>query len=70
MLTSAVAPELIIDPLTLRNQDCFIVRYDGNNESACGPGFASLNAHEDESLFPLTIALNDMSEYNGGGLFY
>lgn len=50
----------------LRIQDCFIVRYDHDDH---GPGFSSLKLHEDESLISITIALNDMAEYEGGGLF-
>mmetsp|Transcript_63745 Transcript_63745/g.75423 ORF Transcript_63745/g.75423 Transcript_63745/m.75423 type:complete len:429 (-) Transcript_63745:85-1371(-) len=52
----------------LRVQDLFVVRYDGE-EGESGPGFASLRPHEDESIISVTIALNDMSEYEGGGLF-
>ena len=53
-------------------QDCFVVRYDGDGEednTHDGPGFAHLKPHEDESLISLTIALNDMDEYEGGGLY-
>ncbi|CAB9506580.1 P4Hc [Seminavis robusta] len=68
LLATTVAPELDIDPNDLHIQDCFIVRYDGGGEES-GPGFDSLRPHEDESLLSLTIALNDQSEYNGGGLY-
>lgn len=67
LLAQTVAPELDVAPQDLRIQDCFIVRYDG--EEATGPGFASLRPHEDESLLSLTIALNDQCEYEGGGLY-
>lgn len=66
LLSSTVSPELDIEPENLRIQDCFIVRYDGEKDK---PGFNQLRPHEDESLLSLTIALNDMSEYEGGGLF-
>lgn len=65
LLAEAVGPELEISAGELRVQDCFIVRYDATE----GPGFSSLRPHEDESLLSLTIALNDMTEYEGGGLF-
>ena len=64
LISSAFINQL--DLKDLRIQDCFVVRYDGNNS---GPGFAALKPHEDESLISLTIALNDMHEYEGGGLF-
>jgi hypothetical protein len=54
-----------LDLSELRMQDCFIVRYDGED----GPGFTDLMPHEDESLISITIALNDMDEYEGGGLY-
>ncbi len=66
LLCRLVAPELEINPNRLRVQDCFIVRYDANDEE---PGFASLKPHQDESLLSLTIALNDMEDYEDGGLF-
>lgn len=67
ILCRLISPELDIDPKDLRVQDCFIVRYDANDEE---PGFASLKPHQDESLLSLTIALNDMDEdYHDGGLW-
>ena len=67
ILCQVVAPELKISQDQLHIQDCFVVRYDGDEEN--GPGFASLKPHEDESLLSLTIALNDMTDYDDGGLF-
>jgi len=76
LLAQTVAPELKIQPDELHIQDCFIVRYDADtnnsredDDSTTNPGFASLKPHEDESLLSLTIALNDMNEYEGGGLY-
>lgn len=66
LLCKLVAPEIQIKPEDLRVQDCFIVRYDAKEDD---PGFSSLNPHQDESLLSLTIALNDMNEYDDGGLF-
>lgn len=65
LLCRVVAPALVIAPSDLRVQDCFIVRYDAENDD--NPGFASLKPHQDESLLSLTIALND--DYQDGGLY-
>ena len=72
LVASTLPSELGLSTESLRIQDCFIVRYDGEDDKqdqSTSPGFASLRPHEDESLVSLTIALNDMSEYEGGGLF-
>ena len=75
LVASTMPTELGLSADSLRIQDCFIVRYDGEEDvqdqrSNDGrPGFSSLRPHEDESLVSLTIALNDMSEFEGGGLF-
>ena len=76
LVASTLPSELGLSATNLRIQDCFVVRYDGREEDQGrssdgdnGPGFASLKPHEDESLVSLTIALNDMSDYDGGGLF-
>jgi hypothetical protein len=68
LLASSFPGEIGIKADMLRIQDLFVVRYDGE-EGGNKPGFASLRPHEDESIISLTIALNDMSEYEGGGLF-
>ena len=44
----------------LRVMDAFVVRYDAREQ-------ASLPTHQDENTFSFTIALNDRSEYEGGG---
>jgi len=78
LVASTMPPELGLTAANLRIQDCFVVRYDGKDdqegqsgseENEPPPGFASLKPHEDESLVSLTIVLNDMSDYEGGGLF-
>ena len=43
--------------------DCFLVRYDATAQ-------ASLPTHTDQSLLSFTIALNDPSEYEGGGTYF
>ena len=66
----ACFPGSVSDPTSLRCQDCFMVRYDGDSEmDASRPGFASLKPHQDESTFSVTVALNDRSEYEEGGLW-
>lgn len=70
LLCKTIATTLTIDPDQLHIQDCFIVRYDDDvDPSSSRPGFSSLKPHEDESLLSVTIALNDMDEYDGGGLY-
>jgi hypothetical protein len=66
LIQEAFGEQLELNNLCI--QDCFVVRYDGE-EDTHGPGFAHLKPHEDESLISLTIALNDMDEYEGGGLY-
>ena len=53
-------PFAINDPSELRVLDAFVVRYDAREQ-------ASLPTHQDENTFSFTIALNDRSEYEGGG---
>jgi len=53
-------PEAIASPSELRVLDAFVVRYDAREQ-------ASLPTHQDENTFSFTIALNDRSEYEGGG---
>jgi len=64
---SVLFPRAVPDPSVLRCQDCFIVRYDA--DTSTGAGFASLRAHQDESLISITVALNDRSCYDDGGLW-
>merc|ERR1719316_1157800 len=59
MLTARY-PRLIPSPDCLRVLDAFVVRYDAREQ-------ASLPIHQDENTFSFTIALNDRSEYEGGG---
>ena len=47
----------------LRVLDCFLVRYDAKAQN-------SLSLHTDQSLLSFTIALNEPSEYEGGGTFF
>ena len=56
-------PELIPSADAIRAHDAFIVRYDAN-------GHASLATHQDESTFSFTVALNDRSDYEGGGTYF
>ena len=53
-------PGAIKEPSCLRVFDAFVVRYDAREQ-------ASLPTHQDENTFSFTIALNDRSEYEGGG---
>ena len=53
-------PDTFRDPSELRVLDAFVVRYDAREQ-------ASLPTHQDENTFSFTIALNDRSEYEGGG---
>ena len=53
-------PDAAPDPAGLRVLDAFVVRYDAREQ-------ASLPTHQDENTFSFTIALNDRSEYEGGG---
>ncbi|KAL3925091.1 MAG: hypothetical protein SGPRY_003736, partial [Prymnesium sp.] len=59
----AMYPEAIASPDELRVMDAFVVRYDAREQ-------ASLPMHIDENTFSFTIALNDRSEYEGGGTMF
>ena len=59
-MLAARYPDAIADPSELRVLDAFVVRYDAREQ-------ASLPTHQDENTFSFTIALNDRSEYEGGG---
>ena len=62
-MLAARYPDKISSPDLLRAHDSFIVKYDGDKDGAQN----SLAVHTDESAFSFTIALNDRSEYEGGG---
>ena len=53
-------PEKIPSADAIRVHDAFVVKYDENAQR-------SLPTHVDESAFSFTIALNDRSDYEGGG---
>ena len=53
-------PDKIKDAADIRAHDAFIVKYDMDGQRA-------LPLHVDESAFSFTIALNDRTEYEGGG---
>ena len=62
-MLAARYPECIASPAELRVMDAFVVRYDAREQ-------ASLPIHQDENTFSFTIALNDRSEYEGGGTVF
>ncbi len=53
-------PDKIKDAADIRAHDAFIVKYDMEGQRA-------LPLHVDESAFSFTIALNDRTDYEGGG---
>jgi hypothetical protein len=55
--------EVGIDGCGLHVHDAFIVRYDAEG------GQRHLPVHTDDSSHSFTIALNDVSEYDGGGIY-
>ena len=59
-MLAARYPEKIGSAADLRAHDAFIVKYDAERQN-------SLVKHLDESAFSFTIALNDRSDYEGGG---
>ena len=65
MLPAAAAayPAAVPDAARLRVLDGFLVRYQAGKQ-------ASLPTHCDQSLVSFTLALNDPSEYEGGGTWF
>jgi len=59
-MLAARYPSLVPAATDLRVMDAFVVRYDANAQ-------ASLPVHQDENSLSFTIALNDATEYEGGG---
>ena len=60
---AACYPEAAPHASALQVLDCFLVRYDASKQS-------SLPTHTDQSLLSFTIALNDPSDYEGGGTWF
>lgn len=56
-------PHAVKSAAQLRVMDAFVVRYDAREQ-------ASLPTHQDENTLSFTIALNDRSEYDGGGTVF
>ena len=56
-------PHAVKSAAQLRVMDAFVVRYDAREQ-------ASLPTHQDENTLSFTIALNDRSEYEGGGTVF
>ncbi|KAL3894628.1 MAG: hypothetical protein SGPRY_013757 [Prymnesium sp.] len=62
-MLQSLYPEAIPHADCLRCHDAFISRYDAG-------GMASLEVHQDTTDFTFTIALNPLSEYEGGGTVF
>mmetsp|Transcript_852 Transcript_852/g.1947 ORF Transcript_852/g.1947 Transcript_852/m.1947 type:complete len:746 (-) Transcript_852:88-2325(-) len=59
----ALATQFNVDPNKIRPVDAFLVKYDASKQN-------HLPVHSDESQFSFTLALNDPSEYIGGGTWF
>jgi hypothetical protein len=59
---AACFPNLVKEPEALRIFDVFVVKYNAERQSY-------LKVHRDSSLISVTIALNDKSDFEGGGMF-
>ena len=62
-MLAARFPTEVASASQLRVMDAFVVRYDAREQ-------ASLPTHQDENTLSFTIALNDRSEYEGGGTLF
>lgn len=62
-LAPLLGPHFGFEPATLRVHDAFVVKYREDEQKL-------LPFHTDESLYSLTIALNDRDEYSGGGTYF
>lgn len=60
---AAMYAELGVSASALRVSDAFVVRYDAAAQR-------SLPTHVDDSHFSITIALNALAEYDGGGTYF
>ncbi|GBG27626.1 Procollagen-lysine,2-oxoglutarate 5-dioxygenase [Hondaea fermentalgiana] len=59
----ALALQFGVDPASIRTIDAFLVKYEAYKQSF-------LPVHSDESQFSITLALNEPSEYEGGGTWF
>jgi len=59
---AACFPKLVKDPEGLRIFDVFVVKYNSDQQSY-------LKVHRDSSLISVTIALNEQSDFEGGGMW-
>mmetsp|Transcript_57902 Transcript_57902/g.183667 ORF Transcript_57902/g.183667 Transcript_57902/m.183667 type:complete len:353 (-) Transcript_57902:73-1131(-) len=57
-------PAVVGDPRRVRVHDAFVVKY------SAAAGQRWLPTHRDESMLSLTIALNGIGEYEGGGTYF